>query len=191
MQPESSGTGDREILASRPDLLAAGATIIAIFATSMAAFELSWGRSALGDLGAQPGGFPGAVGVVAVTAVAHEFLHALGWKVFGQLPPGSISIQSTWRVMGLVARLDVPVPPLTYRAGLLMPALVLGMVVVAAGLAIGHGLPVVWAQFFLLESFTDIASLVALRSLPKGALIRSHPRKLGCMAVGGEPPAKA
>lgn len=88
--------------------------------------------------------------------------------------------------MSLVARLDVAVRVHAYRAGLSMPALVLGVLPMVVGVLTNRGLVVVWAQFFLLECFTDLGTLFATLGVPARAWVRSHPHGLGCETVASE-----
>ena len=78
-------------------------------------FELVWHRDALADFTSQPGGWMGAVIVVACSAVIHEALHAWAWHTFARVPWRSLSIRPTWRVMGMVAQTRVAVPARAYR----------------------------------------------------------------------------
>lgn len=175
----------RDAIASRRDLLASAATLIIVFVGSLRLFELLWHRDALADVTKQPGGWMGAIIVVVCSAAIHELLHALAWKISARVPWQSISLRPTWRVMGVVAHLNVPVPASAYRASAVAPALALAGLSIVMGFATGSGLFVLWGLFFLLECFADVALLFAMRSVPSRAWVLDHPSKLGCRFFTG------
>lgn len=148
-------------------LAASGALVIVAFAGSLRLFAAIWHRDALAEIENQPGGWIGAVGIVIASAIVHELLHAIGWNVIARVPWRSISIRPTWRVMGFAAHTDVPVSARTFRVVAALPALILGGLPIAIGIAIGAGLFVLWGLFFLLECFSDFAAIFARAPLPK------------------------
>jgi hypothetical protein len=172
-----------DAIAERADLLAAGATVVLAFAAALWLFASCWQRSALEDISTQPGGWIGALAVVALGAVIHELLHAFTWCVLGRVSWRSVSCRRSARAMGFVAQLDEAVPAAAYRAGVALPAIALGLGPIVVGLLTGHGLIVLWGLFFVLESFSDLALLLAARRVPAGALVRAHPDRLGCQFV--------
>jgi hypothetical protein len=62
-----------------------------------------------------------------VSAVVHEVLHVIGWMVFGRVPARAMAFRLTGRVMGFEARVLRPISAVAYRAGLAVPALVMGL----------------------------------------------------------------
>ncbi len=172
-----------EATAGTRELLGSAALVIATVVVSLGMFRAFWHRDALADLTRQPGGWLGAIAIVACSAVAHELLHAITWYTAARLPWRAIAFRPGWRTMGFVASPDVPIPARAYRAGLAAPALVLAAVPIVVGLAGNLGLLVLWGLFALLECFSDVATLLATRSVPGNAAVRSHPEKLGCITV--------
>lgn len=176
---------EREVTVKGRHLLAAAAILVTAFVGTMRLFEFVWRRDALGDVLRQPGGWMGAVAVVAVSAVVHEGLHGLAWRTAARVPWRSIAVRPTWRGLGFVARANVPMPARAYRAGMVLPAVVMGIMPVVLGSFAAVGLVVVWGLFFLFECFPDIAVLLAMRKVPAGAWVRDHPMELGCRVVAG------
>ena len=175
-----SGTADSVAVAGVPHFLGSGAILIAAIPGALLLFETLWRRSALEDVARQPGGWMGAVVMAACSAVAHELLHGAGWMAIARVPRSAIAFRPTWRGMGVAARLEAAVPARAYRAGVALPALVLGALAVAIGMGTGNGLFVLWGTFFLLECYTDFAVLLATGRVPGGALVREDPERLGC-----------
>jgi hypothetical protein len=116
------------------------------------------------DTEAQPGGWPAVIAIVIGSAVVHEVLHAIGWKVFGGVPWREMSVRSTWAVMGFAAHTETPMPLIARRASTLLPALVLGVGPIVAGLITRSGLLAMWGAFFVLECFSDFTELLASHS---------------------------
>ena len=172
-----------DAIASIRHLLGSAAVFIVVFVVSLRLFALLWARQAFADVAKQPGGWVGAIIVVACSAIIHELLHGFAWKIFGRVPWKSISFRPSWRVMGFVAHVDVPLPASAYRASAALPALVLGGLPIGTGLVTGSGLFVLWGLFFLLECFGDIAVLLAMRRVPSRAWVLDHPSRLGCRLV--------
>jgi len=54
---------------------------------------------------------------------------------------------------------------------------------VTLGLVSSLGLCVLWGLFFLFECITDIALLLATRTVPAEAKVVSHPTSLGCVVT--------
>lgn len=179
MIPSDAG----EVVAGPREAMLAGLVLVVAIAGALFLFEARWGRPALTHASDQPGGWVGAILVVVASAFVHEALHALAWRVRGRVPQGGTALRRTWRVLGFEAALRHPVPLAVFRAGLSVPALVLGLLPFVVGWASGAGLLVLWALFFLLECFSDLVILFAGRGRPPRTLVRSHPSRLGFEVV--------
>jgi hypothetical protein len=131
----------------------------------------------------QPGGWIGALAIVACSAVVHELLHGLGWRVLGRVRWSSVSFIATRRGLGIAAVLKEPVSAAVFRTAALAPALLLGILTLGFAFISGSGLILLWGAFFLFECITDVALLVATRSLPSSARLISHPTELGCIVT--------
>jgi hypothetical protein len=179
--------GTFEAVANWRHTFATGATLVAAWTVALALFETRWQRSALGDLHRQPGGWAGVIVVVILSAVVHEMIHAGAWMLLGRLPREGIALRLTWQGMGFAARVVSPISLRAYRSGLAMPFLLMGVLPALVGTVTGNGLFLAWALFFSLECFSDLGSLFATRHLTAAMLVLSHPAKLGCRLVSGEP----
>jgi hypothetical protein len=174
-QPSSS------IVAKSSDLLAAGITLVVTIVVVLCGFA-RW-RSPTWDLSAQPGGWIGALLIIALSAIVHELLHVVAWRVLAGVRWQAVSFRATWRGLGLAALVRDPIPLSAFRLGALCPALVLGAIPLGIGFTKGSTLAVLWGAFFLFECITDVALLKAIRHLPPTTLVISHPTELGCMKV--------
>ena len=169
------------VVATGAHLMLGGIAVIAIILPMLWGFQSVWKRSILSSLTLQPGGWSGALVVVALSAVLHEGLHVLGWRSLGGTAWGSVSWRLAWRGLGLVALLNTPVSMSAYRTATALPTIILGLAVASAGLVAGIGLLVFWGLFFLFECLTDLALLFASRSVPPDTQVLSHPDQLGLL----------
>ena len=144
-------------------MLAAAAPLIVFSAAALSLFHLVSERDVVDDLNRQPGGWIGVVFVVLCSAVVHEALHAIGWIAFAGVSSRSISFRRSWRVMGFVAHTETPIPAPAYRASTALPALALALPTIVLAFALRSWLILLWGLFFLLECFSDIATLLATR----------------------------
>jgi hypothetical protein len=169
------------IVAKSSDLLAAGIALVVTIAVVLAAFA-RW-RSPTWDFSAQPGGWLGVLLIIALSAIIHELLHVVAWRVLAGIRWQAVSCRATWRGLGLAALLHDPIPVSAFRLAALFPAVALGAVPLGISFTNGSTLGVLWGAFFLFECITDIALLKAVRHLPAATMVISHPTELGCIAV--------
>jgi hypothetical protein len=73
-------------IATSRHLRATAAVLVVAFAGSLTMFEFFWGRDALADISRQPGGWTGAIVVVACSALIHECCMAGAWHFLGRVP---------------------------------------------------------------------------------------------------------
>jgi putative zincin peptidase len=133
--------------------------IVTSFIGSLSLFRWLWHRDAFEDIAMQPGGWIGVLLMVIASAIVHEALHAIAWKLFARVPWRAISIRPTWKKMGCAAHLNVRVSTRAYRAGLAAPVVILAFGTIAFGLIANAGLVLLWGLFFLLECFADLTAL--------------------------------
>ncbi|HVR40377.1 MAG TPA: DUF3267 domain-containing protein [Thermoanaerobaculia bacterium] len=139
--------------------LGSAAVLLFAFVAALSVFTRVWQRSAFEDLAKQPGGWLGAIAIVACSAIVHELLHAIAWMLVAHVPWRAISFHPTWRGLGLAARVDTPLPARAYKIGVAVPALTLGLIPIVIGIATGSGLWLLWGLFFLFECFADLIVL--------------------------------
>ena len=178
-----AASGCPEVLAGLRHRFGPAVILVTVFAGSLGGFEAIHRRSAVEDVPRQPGGWLGAILVVAVSAVIHELIHALGWIAFAKLPWRSLTVRRTLRVMGFIACTNATMPVPAFRLSTVLPAVILAGGSIATGLAAGQGLFVLWGNFFLLECYSDLTVLLATARLPASAKVREYPDRLGCALV--------
>lgn len=120
------------------------------------------------------------IGAVAVSAVLHECLHAVGAMRWGKLTRRDVKIRFSWRGLIPVCHCKAPVTVGAYRALILLPLYVLGSVFIilltlfpSAWLALATGT-------LIAGSTGDMLILWKLRHFNSSYLIQDHPTEIGC-----------
>jgi hypothetical protein len=142
------------VAASNRHRIASGVAIVAIMFASLRLFELLRHRSAFDDLERHRGGWPAAIAIVLGSAIVHELLHVIVWRR---------PLRLTWSGMGFGAQMNASMSIAAHRVSLALPALLMAFAPIVAGLLTNDGLLLLWGLFFLLECFSDITLLLALR----------------------------
>jgi hypothetical protein len=115
--------------------------------------------------------------------LAHELIHALTWSILARRPLSAIAIGFHWRALSPYAHPRDPMLVGPYRAGAMMPALLLGFVPAGIGLASGSPLLTAWSLLLILAAGGDLAVLWLLRRVPADRLVEDHPTRAGCRVL--------
>ncbi|HXW01713.1 MAG TPA: DUF3267 domain-containing protein, partial [Anaerolineae bacterium] len=129
-------------------------------------------------------GFVTAVVLFFVGIMVHEWLHAVGFRLAGKVPPDSIRYGFSWKGLAPYAHCHASMKAKAYRFAVMLPGLVLGVLPAIAGLAVGVWWLVVWGALMAISAGGDVAVLLAVRHVPGEALVEDHPTKVGCHVLG-------
>jgi hypothetical protein len=121
-----------------------------------------------------------------VAIVVHEGLHALGFLAAGRVPRSAIHFGVDRSTGSPFAGCRVAVPAGAYRFAVALPVLVLGVVPLLAGYALGWAAPVVWAMVMIVAAGGDLIVLWVVRGVPGHAPVLDHPSRVGCTVLDGE-----
>jgi len=124
----------------------------------------------------------GAV-LFCVGVVAHEYLHALTWRLLGRKPSSAIKFGVQWKALTPYAHCKEPLRARAYRWGAAMPGLVLGILPALAGVLTGNGWVMLFGIFFTLAAGGDAIILWLIRSVGPEQLVEDHPSKAGCYVL--------
>jgi hypothetical protein len=124
--------------------------------------------------------------VVVAGVLAHEGLHALGWKVWGKLRWADLRLGFLWKVLMPYAHARAPMTARAYRLGTALPGLVTGVLPVLAALIVGQPVVLVLGAFFVTAAVGDLMVLWAIRRLPAHAQVLDHPTLPGCLVLRDE-----
>ena len=115
---------------------------------------------------------------VPLAVPAHEALHALAWWLCG-VPWRAIRFGALpWKGMVYVTT-DRPLKARYFRFSLLAPLVVLGILPMTYGLAVGLEWATVFGALLVGGAGGDLAIFHAMRSVGTRALVRDHPREPG------------
>ncbi len=144
-------------------------------------YEVIWGWAAVGsDLVVLFDNFFPALGLLIVGIVIHELLHALGWMLASGLPWSAMKFGFSLKALAPYAHCREAMPVVSYRIGVLLPGIVLGLFPYIAALLTGNGLLLVFGLIFSLAAAGDILMFWVIRKIPKESLVRDHPERVGC-----------
>jgi hypothetical protein len=118
--------------------------------------------------------------------LAHELIHAATWAVFARRPLSAIRLGIRWQSVSPYAHPRDPMPVEAYRAGAIMPAIVLGLGPALAAIALGAPRLMAWGLFFVLAAGGDLVVLWLIRRVPAGRHVRDHPTRAGCQVLAPE-----
>ena len=118
--------------------------------------------------------------------VLHELLHAVGWIYFGRIRLQDVRFGVQWKTLTPYAHCTVPIRASAYRAGTLLPGLLLGLIPGLAGVLLGSFFLVVLGFIFTFAAGGDFLILWLLRSVPPDTLVEDHPTKVGCYVLEPE-----
>lgn len=118
--------------------------------------------------------------IFAAAVVAHEAIHGITWALAARLKQSEIKYGVLWKTLTPYAHPTVPITARAYRIGAAMPGLALGLLPSLVGLATGNATLTGWGAVLFSLACGDLLILLAIRSVPPGALVRDHPSRFGC-----------
>jgi hypothetical protein len=122
--------------------------------------------------------------VVVAGIGIHELIHALTWMVVGRKPRSTIRLGIQWKTMTPYAHLTEALEVNAYRAGALMPGLLLGILPYLLSLALGDGSLLWFSILHTTSAGGDWLILWLLRKVKGGMLVEDHPTQAGCYVIG-------
>jgi putative zincin peptidase len=117
--------------------------------------------------------------VLLISVVAHEWLHAVGFWLFGGVPWKDIRISVNWRALTPYATTPVLLPARAYWWTAALPAIVQGVIPAVAGLSFGVWQLSGYGAMMLAAASGDMIVLWLLRSVGPNIVVRDHPTRIG------------
>jgi hypothetical protein len=172
--------GDASISFEQANVIALALLPVAL--VPIAAHGAVWGMASLGK------GFGDVFSLLFFPAfltaiVVHELLHAAGF-LLGGAPRRALRFGIDRKTFSPFAGCTAPLKARVYRFAVVLPALALGVLPLAWGLATGAAWMTIWGAFMLLCAGGDFAALCAMRGVPAAARVLDHPERVGCQVVG-------
>lgn len=124
-------------------------------------------------------------GTLAILAgiILHELLHGLGWVFFTRNKFRSLRFGFMVREMAPYAHCVEALPVFGYRIGILLPAIVLGVVPALIGIINGSFSSLCYGMLFTWAASGDLIMFWTIRKLKPGTMVMDHPEKLGCIIL--------
>lgn len=116
--------------------------------------------------------------------VLHEVLHGIG-HVWGEASWNDVIFGMHWGALTPFASCQVPTRVQTYRVAVALPALVLGLLPLGAGLVTGYWLATFYGFLMLIAAAGDFLMLWILRVVPVDTWVQDHPKEVGYVIVAG------
>jgi hypothetical protein len=121
--------------------------------------------------------------LVILFVVFHELLHALAYLVLKKGDYKNIRFGIIWRSLTPYCHYARPVKVWQYRVALALPGIVLGVLPLTYALATGNFPLFVFALMMTLGALGDLLILLLLRKEPANALVKDHPKDIGCIIL--------
>lgn len=116
--------------------------------------------------------------------VLRDVASVAAYRWIGRAPRGDTHLlagpKTFLKSIGPRVRCDTPVSARAYRAILLLPLLLLGVLPGVVGILVGSWLLLIWGMFLIMVCSGDLVTLWAMRGLPGATPVRSHPTHPGC-----------
>ncbi len=128
-----------------------------------------------------------ALGIVVygLSALLHEGIHVIAMFIFARASPSSIRFGFRPRDGILYVHTDRPMSALAYRAVLLLPALVQGVLPIVYGTVAGIAWIVLYGYVMLVSAVGDLAVIQLIQRLDGDDVVRDHPTGIGCLVRTG------
>lgn len=121
------------------------------------------------------------IGAIFVGVILHELLHAIGWIVAGQVKWHDIEFGI--KSLTPYAHCKIPVNASTYRIGILLPGIALGLIPGWIGSIVYNGWLVTFGLVMFISAAGDLMVFWLIRDLPPTAQVLDHPSEVGCQVI--------
>lgn len=118
---------------------------------------------------------------VVLGIVVHELIHGITWSMFAKSRFRSIKFGILWKSFTPYCHCSEPLKVNVYLIGVLMPALVLGILPIVVSHFTGNILLFSFGMFFTLAAGGDFLIVNLLRKTNPEYLVQDHPSKIGCL----------
>jgi ABC-type branched-subunit amino acid transport system permease subunit len=149
---------------------------ILIIAIVVLLYHIIWGISGL-DSGLH---FVFIIVMSFVLIGVHELLHGIGFKFFGKVAWTDIKYGIMWKELMPYAHCKKEIGINAYRAAVLLPLIVLGIIPMIIGLVVGNGVITTVGTWMTVAALGDVIIFYLLLPYDARCKIKDHPDKIGC-----------
>ncbi len=118
--------------------------------------------------------------VLIIGTIVHELLHGFGWLIFGKQKLSDIKFGINWKFLTPYAHCKNPVKAKVYRAGTILPGIILGIIPSIIAIITGNAWLLYFGIIFTAVAGGDFTILFIIRKAKSDQLIEDHPERAGC-----------
>lgn len=145
-------------------------------------FDIIWGRESL----LQSFTNPNIIIPALILVIAHELLHAIGWRFAGGLTFRDFKFGVAWKTLSPYCHATQPMTAQAYRFGAILPGIVLGIVPIIIATLNGDGYLAILGALLTAGAVGDVYVLWLLRHVDPSAYVIDHPKRAGCLVLDKE-----
>ena len=153
---------------------------LVLLALPIVAFIVIYGSSAFWDGLFRDYNLLVAILILIVAIIGHEGIHALGWKIFGELRWDQLRFGIDRKTLSPYCHALAPMKVQAYRIGAVLPGLVTGVLPTVIGLVQANAGLTAFGALMLSAAIGDFLVLWVIREVPADALVLDHPSNAGC-----------
>lgn len=142
-------------------------------------FSLIWGRDPLLATFTNPNIILPALALVIV----HELLHAISWKLAGNLSFRDFKFGIAWKTLSPYCHATQPMTARAYRIGAAVPGILLGILPIMIATLLGNGFIAVLGALLTAGAVGDVYVLWLIRRVPSTTYVIDHPKRAGCLIL--------
>jgi uncharacterized membrane protein YeaQ/YmgE (transglycosylase-associated protein family) len=120
------------------------------------------------------------VGGMVIGIIAHEVVHAVGWKFASGLPWRAFSFGIDRSTASPYCHADAPMPASAYRFGALLPSVITGILPVVIATAIASPTLALIGAVLFSAAVGDFIVVWVIRAVRPDARVLDHPTNAGC-----------
>lgn len=120
--------------------------------------------------------------VLILLILAHEAVHAIGWKYASGLDWSQFKFGFSWKGLAPYCHATAPMLAQPYRIGGILPAIVTGVLPLLIGYMLNSAPLILIGGVMISAAVGDVFVLWTIRHLPKDAKVLDHPSQVGCIA---------
>lgn len=118
-----------------------------------------------------------------ILVIIHELLHAIGWKLAGDLSFQDFKFGIAWKTLSPYCHATQPMSAHAYRIGAILPGILLGILPIIVATLIGDGFLAILGALLTAGAVGDVYVLWLLRDVPSDAMVIDHPSRAGCIVL--------
>ncbi|MFP7492888.1 DUF3267 domain-containing protein [Terribacillus saccharophilus] len=117
--------------------------------------------------------------ITIIGIVLHEFLHGVGFMVFGKVKLNQVKYGFSWKYGAAYAHCMVPIKLTAYRAALLLPVIVTGLFPLLFSYIFGSGILLVVSVILTAGGIGDWLIFRSLKKYDASQSVMDHPTEVG------------